>query len=58
MNWVKRKNLPAIEAIKFNDFPCTIPESLWSALHQTYNAASNQPVNVSILNELPPMQLS
>jgi len=40
MNWVKRKNLPAVEAIKYNNIPCTTPDLLWMALHQTYNSAS------------------
>ena len=54
MNWVKQRNLPAVEAIKFDNTPCTTPELLWTALHQTYNAASNHPVNLSILHKLPP----
>ena len=28
MNWVKKRKLPAIEAIKYNESPCLTPENL------------------------------
>jgi len=46
MNWIKRRKLPAIEAIKYNGHPCLSPESLWDVLHSTFNTALN------ILNEI------
>jgi len=52
MNWVKKRKLPAIEAIKHNDRPCLTPESLWNALHNTFNTALYRQVDVEILNEL------
>ena len=52
MNWVKKRKLPAIEAIKYNDQPCLTPESLWNALHNTFNTALHHQVNVKILNKL------
>ena len=52
MNWVKKRKLPAIEAIKHNDRPCLTPESLWNALHSTFNTALHRQVDVEILNEL------
>ena len=52
MNWVKKRKLPAIEAIKYNDQPCLTPESLWNALHNTFNTALHHQVNVEILNEI------
>ena len=52
MNWVKKRKLPAIEAIKHNDHPCLTPESLWNALHSTFNTALHRQVNVEILHEL------
>jgi len=52
MNWVKKRKLPAIEAIKYNDQPCLTPESLWNALHNTFNTALHRQVDTEILNEL------
>ena len=52
MNWVKKRKLPAIEAIKHNDRPCLTPESLWNALHSTFNTALHCQVDVEILNEI------
>jgi len=52
MNWVKKRKLPAIEAIKYNDQPCLTPESLWNALHNTFNTALHRQVDVAVLNEL------
>jgi len=52
MNWVKKRKLPAIEAIKHNNRPCLTPESLWNALYSTFNTALHRQVDVEILNEL------
>ena len=52
MNWVKKRKPPAIEAIKHNDRPCLTPESLWNALHNTFNTALHCQVDVEILNKL------
>ena len=52
MNWVKKRKLPAIEAIKHNDHPCLTPESLWNALYNTFNTVFHRQVDVEILNEL------
>jgi len=52
MNWVKKRKLPATEAIKFNDTPCLTPESLWHALHNSFNTALHRQVNPSVLNEV------
>ena len=52
MNWVKKRKLPVIEAIKNNDRPCLTPESLWNALHNTFNTVLHCQVDVEILNEL------
>ena len=52
MNWVKKRKLPMIEAIKHNDCPCLTPESLWNALHSTFNMALHRQVDVEILNEI------
>jgi len=52
MNWVKKRKLPAIETIKYNNQPCLTPESLWNALHNMFNTALHRQVNTEILNEL------
>ena len=52
MNWVKKRRLPATEAIKFNGSPCLSLESLWNALHNTFNNALHRQIDASILNEI------
>ncbi|KAJ2926390.1 hypothetical protein H1R20_g10713, partial [Candolleomyces eurysporus] len=53
MEWVKERKNPPCEAIQFEGRPCHNLGDLWNALHSTYNAASDRPVDVSILEELP-----
>jgi len=52
MNWVKKRKLPATEAIKYNNRPCLTPNSLWDALHNMFNTALHRQVDISILNEI------
>jgi len=52
MNWVRKRKLPAIEAIQHNGHPCLTPESLWNALHSTFNTALHRQVNVEVLHKL------
>jgi len=52
MNWVKKRKLPATKAIKFNDIPCLLPESLWHTLHNSFNTALHRQVNPSVLNKV------
>ena len=52
MNWVKKRRLPAMEAIKFNRSPCLSLESLWNALHKSFNNALHCQIDVNILNEI------
>ena len=52
MSWVKKRKLPAIEAIKYNGSPCLTPENLWNALYNTFNTALYYQVNVEILHEV------
>ena len=52
MNWVKKRKLPATEAIKYNVLPCLFPDSLWNALHNSFNTALHHWVNFDILNEV------
>ena len=52
MNWIKRRKLPAIEAINHNGHLCLSPKSLWNALYSTFNTALNHQVDFNILNEV------
>ena len=52
MNWINRHKLPAIEAIKYNGYPCLSPDSLWKALHDSFNTALNCQVNTNILSKI------
>jgi len=52
MNWAKKRRLPATEAIKFNGSPCLSLDSLWNALHNSFNNALHRQVNINILNEI------
>ena len=40
------------EAIKFNGSPCLSLDSLWNALHNSFNNALHHQVDVNILNEI------
>jgi len=52
MNWVKKRRLPVTEAIKFNGSPCLSLDSLWNALHNSFNNALHHQIDVNILNEI------
>ena len=54
MNWINKHKLPATEAIKYKGQPCLTPESLWGALHATFNTALHRQVDTEVLNELRP----
>src|SRR5207302_1742402 len=53
MDWTKQRQLPTHEAIKFQGEPCNSLDSLWDALHGTYNSASDRPTDNTILEETP-----
>jgi len=50
MNWVKKKNLPAIKAIYHEGQPCNNLEALWNALHSSYNSADNRAISTRFLD--------
>ena len=52
MNWINKCKLPAIKAIKYNGQPCLSLDSLWRALHASFNTAFHCQVNVDILNKI------
>jgi hypothetical protein len=51
MSWVKQRNLPPIESISFRDELYNILDSLWNALHSTYNMASSCECEMESLDE-------
>ena len=51
-NWIKRRKLPAIETINYDNHLCLTPDSLWNALHSSFNTAINRQVDLSILNKI------
>jgi hypothetical protein len=53
MFWVKQRNLPPMESILFRDEPCNTLDSLWNALHSTYNTVSGHKCKMESLNEWP-----
>ena len=53
MSWVKQQKLPTVEAIHFQGQPCNDLSNLWRPLHQSYNAAANCSVDLSVLDEVP-----
>jgi len=52
MNWVKKRNLSVVEAIKYNNCPCLEINNLWHALYSIFNLAQNCHVNIEILDEI------
>jgi len=54
MNWINKHKLPATEAIKYKGQLCLTPESLWGALHATFNTVLHCQVDTEVLNELRP----
>ena len=52
MNWINKCKLLAIEAIKYNGQLCLFPDSLWRALHASFNTALHRQVNVDVLNKI------
>ena len=53
MNWVKKRKLPAIEAIQFNSQPYIKLSDLWSALYRSFNSAQSCQVDIRLLEEIP-----
>ena len=52
MNWIKRRKLPAIEAITHDGQPCLTLDSLWNALHNTFNTTLNCQADLNIINKI------
>ena len=41
-----------MEAIKYNNYLCLLLDSLWTALHSSFNTAHHRQVDISILDEI------
>jgi len=52
MNWVKKRNLPVVEAIKYNNHLYLEINNLWNTLHSTFNRVQYHQINVNILEEI------
>jgi len=53
MNWVRKKLMPAIKSISYENQSYNTLSDLWYALHNSYNSAENRPVDTCFLNEVP-----
>jgi len=53
MSWVKKKSLPAIKTISYEDQLCNTLLELWCALYGSYNSAEDRPIDTRFLNKLP-----
>ena len=51
-NWIKRRKLPTIKTINHDNRLCLTLDSLWNALHSSFNTALNCCVDLNILNEI------
>jgi len=58
MNWVKKHRLPATKEIHFNKWPCIKLKDLWQALHNTFNSAQDQQINLCLFNKIPAKPLT
>ena len=52
MNWINKRKLPVMEAIKYDNQLCLILNSLWNALHSSFNTALHRQVDSKILNKI------
>ena len=52
MNWIKQRKLPTIKAINYDGQPYLTLDSLWNALHKSFNSALNHQVDLNILDEI------
>ena len=53
MNWIRKKFLPAIEAISYENRPCNTLPDLQHTLHNFYNSAEDRSINTYFLNKIP-----
>ncbi|KAL7283508.1 hypothetical protein ACG7TL_002941 [Trametes sanguinea] len=53
MSWVGPRPLPMYQSLRHNGQPLRTLPDLWQALDQTFHAAAERPVDLSILDEIP-----
>jgi len=53
MNWVKKQKLSTIEAIQYEGRPCIKLEDLWITLHNSFNSAQTQEIDIHVLDDIP-----
>jgi len=58
MNWINKRKLPAMEAIKYDNQPCLLLDSLWNAFHSSFNTALHCQVDINILDKIGSKQVS
>ena len=58
INWVNKCKLPIMEAIKYDNQPCFLLNSLWNALYSSFNTALHCQVDINILDEIGSKQVS
>ena len=52
MNWVNKRKLPIIKAIKHNSQQCHNINDLWNTLYSTFNTAFHCQVDIDVLDEI------
>ena len=52
MSWINKCKLSTIKAIKYDNQPCFTLDSLWNALHSTFNTMLHQHIDIEILDEI------
>jgi len=52
MNWINKHKLPTIEPIKYDSQLYLFLDSLWGALHATFNTALHHQVDIDVLNKI------
>jgi len=52
MSWVNKQKLLAIEAIKYKNQPCLTINSLWNALHSTFNTALHWQIDTKVPDKI------
>ena len=52
MSWVNKSKLLVIEAIKYDNQPCLTLNSLWNALHSTFNTTLYWYIDIEVLDEI------
>ncbi|KAL1937237.1 hypothetical protein VTO73DRAFT_13933 [Trametes versicolor] len=55
MSWVGPRAMPTYRALVHNNAPIQSLPDLWTALDSTFHAAAARPVDLSIVNEIPPL---